>query len=114
MSNTQFTRADWRPGNRRKTYPRQRDFGGRKQAPAALIAAGLHAGLHTNTAARCTAIANSTGRKCRRVAVTGCSKCMCHGGALSLIAKRGYVKTQGGQERAAERILGDNRDKNII
>ena len=69
VSETQFSRSDWRPGARRKTVPRVRCCGGQKEAPLWLLAAGKLVGLHTNRAARCTAIALSTGRKCRRVAI---------------------------------------------
>ena len=71
VSDTQFSRIDWRPGARRKTVPRVRSYGGQKEAPLWLLAAGRFVGLHTNRAARCTATALSTGRKWRRVAVTG-------------------------------------------
>ena len=57
MSETQFTKADWRPGKRRRTQPRQRCHGGRKEAPPGLLAAARRVGLHTLTAKRCTATA---------------------------------------------------------
>ena len=107
MSETQFSRLDWRPGKRRRTQPRVRDYGGQKEAPIWLLAAGRLAGLHTNRAARCTATARSTGRKCRRVAVTGTSVCMVHGGALFLKQHRPYVATMHGQRIVAERAVGD-------
>ena len=109
MSETQFTKLDWRPGARRKTVPRIRCYGGQKQAPLWLLAAGRLVGLHTNRAARCTATALSTGRKCRRVAVTGSNVCMVHGGALALKRNRPYVATGHGQRIMAERALGIDR-----
>jgi hypothetical protein len=106
MSETQFTRLDWRPGKRRRTQPRVRDYGGQKEAPLGLIAARKLVGLHTNRAARCTATARSTGRKCRRVAVTGANVCMVHGGALALKRNRRYVATGHGQRIKAELAVG--------
>ena len=109
MSETQFTKLDWRPGKRRRTQPRQRCHGGRKEAPPGLLAAARLVGLHTLTAKRCTATALSTGRTCRRVAVTGANVCMVHGGALALKRNRPYVATGHGQRIKAERALGGDR-----
>jgi hypothetical protein len=109
MSETQFSRADWRPGKRRRTQPRVRDYPGQKTAPIALIAAAKLVGLHTNRAARCTATARSTGRTCRRVAVTGADVCMVHGGALALKRNRPCAATGHGQRIMAERALGGDR-----
>ena len=109
MSKTQFSRSDWRPRARRKTLPRVRCYGGQKEAPLWLLATGRFVGLHTNAAKRCTAIANSTGRVCRRVAVTGANVCMVHGGALALKRNRPYVATEHGQRIQAERALGGDR-----
>jgi hypothetical protein len=109
MSEGFFTRSDWRAGKRRRTQPRLRAYGGRKEAPLGLLAAGRLAGLHTNTARRCTATANSTGRTCRRVAVSGANVCMVHGGALTLKRNRPYVATGHGQRIMAERALGGDR-----
>ena len=109
LSETQFTRLDWSPGKRRRTQPRQRSYGGQKEAPPGLLAAARRVGLHTLTAKRCTATANSTGRKCRRVAVTGSNVCMVHGGALALKRNRPYVATEHGQRIQAERALGGDR-----
>jgi hypothetical protein len=109
MSETQFSRLDWRPGKRRRTQPRVRGYGGQKEAPLWLLAARRLVGLHTNAARRCTATANSTGRTCRRFAVTGASVCMVHGGALALKRNRPYVATGHGQRIMAERALGGDR-----
>jgi hypothetical protein len=109
VSKTQFTKADWRPGKRRRTQPRVRDYPGQKIAPVAFLAAAKFVGLHTDRAARCTATARSTGRKCRRVAVKGSNVCMVHGGALFLKQHRPYVATGHGQRIIAERALGGDR-----
>jgi hypothetical protein len=109
LSESQFTKLDWRPGKRRRTQPRVRDYGGQKEAPLWLLAAGKLVGLHTNRAARCTATALSTGRKCRRIAVTGANVCMVHGGALALKRNRPYAATRHGQRIMAERALGGDR-----
>ena len=106
MSETQFSRADWRPGGRRKTVPRVRDYGGQKQAPIAFLVAGKFAGLHTNRAKRCTGIALSTGRTCRRVAMKGTDFCLLHGGALAAKRIRPYVWTGHGQRIKAEIAFG--------
>jgi len=109
LSETQFSRLDWRPGKRRRTQPRVRAYAGQKEAPVNFLAAAKLVGLHTNTAKRCTATARSTGRKCRRVAVTGAKVCMVHGGALALKRNRPYVRTGHGQRIMAERALGGDR-----
>jgi hypothetical protein len=95
LSETQFTKIDWRPGKRRRTQPRVQHYAGQKEANPGFIAAGWLFGLHTPTAKRCTATARSTGRKCRRVAVTGSNVCMVHGGALALKRNRPYVLGTG-------------------
>jgi hypothetical protein len=109
MSESQFTRADWRPGGRRKTQPRVRDYPGQKTAPINFLAAGRLAGLNTPTAKRCTAIARKTGRVCRRVALKGTSLCLVHGGAWVAKKLRPYVPTKHGQRVMAERALGVDR-----
>jgi hypothetical protein len=106
MSETQFDRASWRPGKRRRTQPRQRDFGGQKQAPVAFLAKAKFCGLNTNAAARCTATARSTGLTCRRVALKGTGLCQLHGGALHVRKLRPYTATRHGQRIMAERALG--------
>jgi hypothetical protein len=106
LSETQFTKLDWRPGKRRRTQPRVRCHGGQKEAPLGLIAARKLAGLHTNRAARCIGIALSTGRKCRRVAVTGANVCLLHGGTFVLMRNRPYVRTAHGQRIQAEIATG--------
>ena len=107
MSETQFSRLDWRPGKRRRTQPRVRAYAGQKEAPVNFLAAAKLVGLHTNTAKRCTATARSTGRKCRRVALKGTNWCLCHSGALVARRLRPYVATKHGQRILAERAVGD-------
>ena len=107
MSETQFSRADWRPGAKRQTHPRQKCYGGQKQAPVAFLAAAKLAGLGTPTAERCTATARSTGRKCRHVAMKDTGLCLIHGGALIARKLRPYVATAHGQRILAERAVGD-------
>jgi hypothetical protein len=93
MSSTQFTKADWRPGKRRRTVPRVRDYPGQKVAPAAFLAAGRFVGLHTPTAKRCSRIAVSTGKPCRHVAMKGTTLCLQHGGGGMAKRIRPYVST---------------------
>ena len=107
MSATHFSRLEWRPGKRNRTRPRVKDYGGQKEAPVGLIAARKFVGLDTPTAARCTATARSTGRKCRRVALKDTGFCLCHNGALIARNLRPYVATAHGQRIMAERALGD-------
>ena len=80
MSETQFSKADWRPSKKRVTYVRERAWGGQKQAPLAFLAAAKFAGLNTNCSLRCSRIAISTGRPCCRVAMKGTTLCLSHGG----------------------------------
>ena len=107
MWETHFSKLDWRLGKRRRTQPRVKCYGGQKEAPIALIAIAKLVGLHTDRAARCTATAHSTGRKCRRVALKDTGLCLGHGGALIARKLRPYVATAHGQRIMAERALGD-------
>lgn len=109
VSETHFSKLDWRPGARRKTMPRLKPYGGQKEAPVLLLVMAKRVGLHTNAAKRCTATARSTGRKCRRVAVTGANVCLVHGGALFLKQHRPYVATGHGQRIMALRAIGEDR-----
>ena len=105
MSETQFTKLDWRPGNRRRTQPRVRCYAGRKEAPPGLLAAGRHAGLHTPTAKRCSRIAASTGRPCRHVAMKGSNLCLSHGGAAAAKRIRPYVSTMPALNAKVRKML---------
>jgi hypothetical protein len=40
MSESQFSRLDWRAGKRRRTQPRVRDYGGQKEATRRIAPAG--------------------------------------------------------------------------
>ena len=106
LSETQFTKLDWRPGKRRKTQPRLKCYGGQKEAPVGLIAAAKLVGLHTMRAARCTTIARSTGQRCRHVAMKNVNLCLVHSGALLVRKLRPYVPTKHGQRIMALRALG--------
>jgi hypothetical protein len=103
MSEAQFTKADWRPSKKRATYVRKRAWGGQKQAPPAFLAAAKSAGLNTNRAMRCSRIAVSTGRRCRRVAMKGTTLCLSHGGAGVVRIFRAYVPTTSAMRSKAER-----------
>jgi len=83
MSDERFTRDDWRPGKRRRSYPRVRDWGGRKSAPAAFLAMAPFVGLASDKAARC--------RHCKRVAMRGLPVCRFHGGARWAAQRRPYA-----------------------
>jgi len=78
-----YTRADWRPGKRRKSQPRVRDWGGNKKAPPAFLAMSRLVGLDTMTARRC--------EHCGRVAMKGLAGCMRHNGARWTAQRRPYV-----------------------
>jgi len=103
MSETQFTKADWRPSKKRVTYVRERAWGGQKQAPLAFLAAAKFAGLNTNCSLRCSRIAISTGRPCCRVAMKGTTLCLSHGGAGVVRIFRAYVPTTSAMRSKAER-----------
>jgi len=109
MSETQFSKADWRPSKKRATYGRVRAWGGQKQAPLAFLAAAKLAGLNTNRAMRCSRIAVSTGRPCRRVAMKGTTLCLSHGGAGVARTFRTYVPTTSALHARTERALGLRR-----
>lgn len=83
MSDTQFTALDWRPSRKRATYPRQRAWGGQKEAPAAFLAAARLTGLAHLP--RCD--------HCRRVAMRGLNVCRAHGGGKIASQSRPYAKS---------------------
>jgi hypothetical protein len=92
MSETNFTRADWRPGKRRRTYVRVKPYGGRKEAPPAFLAAvKLHAiGAPLDKRARCAG-KRRDGCRCGMIALNGSTFCRRHGGAMSAKLTRPYV-----------------------
>ena len=85
MSDTQFTALDWRPSRKRASYPRQRAYGGQKEANAAFLAAARVSGIGSGKHRLCA--------KCGRVAVREASVCRWHGGATHASKARPYVKT---------------------
>jgi hypothetical protein len=80
MSETQFTRADWRPGKRRRSQPRVRDWGGRKQLPAGM---GPEHGIGSGKLRLCVV--------CGCVAMRESAACRLHGGASHAARKRPYA-----------------------
>lgn len=93
MSETQFTRADWRPGKRRRSQPRVRNWGGRKQAPPAWLAAMAQSGFDSGLTPRCA--------HCGRFAFKGTNLCRFHNGPR--VAKRPYVRSAIAAARDAVR-----------
>jgi hypothetical protein len=92
MSETHFTALDWRPSRKRTTYPRQRSWGGQKQAPAAFLAAAKRNGLaFLPKCAHCGDVAMREALVCRR-----------HGGGKIASLKRPYVKSRRRAARAAQ------------
>jgi hypothetical protein len=84
MSDTQFSAADWRPGSRRGSYPRQRAWGGQKQAPAAFLAlSGSTVGFGSGKHERCA--------HCGRFALKDVGLCRWHGGARATMKRRPYI-----------------------
>ena len=105
MSETHFSRLDWRPGARRRTQPRVKCYGGQKTAPIGLVAARKFVGLNTNAAKKCMRIAASTGKPCRHPAMKGSNYCLSHGGAAAAKRIRTYVPTQQAQQAKLRRAL---------
>jgi hypothetical protein len=105
MSETHFSRCEWRAGARRKTQPRVHDYAGQKIAPAAFLAAAKFVGLNTNAAKKCSRIAVSTGKPCRHPAMKGSDYCLSHGGAARAKQIRPYARTLPGQQAELRRAL---------
>ena len=93
MSSDQFTRLDWRPSTRRASYPRVRAHGGRKTAPAALLAYCAPPGVFAPGAPRCA--------HCKRVAMRDLPVCRQHGGARWTARLRPYV-SRGTPKRGSD------------
>jgi hypothetical protein len=94
MSEDQFTRADWRPGKRRRSSPRIRDWGGRKSLPSALVGLGPAHGFGKGPQKRC--------RHCRRFAFKLSGLCRFHNaGKVEPTLGRPYVRRRGRTERNA-------------
>jgi hypothetical protein len=84
MSETQFSRLDWRPSIKRASSPRKRDWGGQKKAPIAFLAAAAKNGFAFNLP-RC--------KHCRRFAMKGTGLCRHHSGPRVAMAQgRLYVR----------------------
>jgi DnaJ-class molecular chaperone len=90
MSETQFTRADWRPGKRRRSTPRVKPWGGAKVAGVAFLAmSGSRAGFGSGKHRRC-ALAH-----CNGWAMKGVSTCHKHGGAGNVARyRRPFVRVE--------------------
>lgn len=86
MSETQFSRLDWRPSKQRSTYPRVRDWGGQKQANPAFLEAGRRYGLGSpGNNRRCCR------DDCNGFAVRESEYCRRHGGGRAAAFARPYV-----------------------
>jgi hypothetical protein len=95
MSETHFTALDWRPGKRRRTYPRQMRSGGQKQAPPAFLAAAAVSGIGNGKHRICGA-RKRNGEPCRDIAMKDCATCRRHGGAARTAwLIRPYVRKDG-------------------
>ena len=95
MSESHFSALDWRPGKRRKTYPRIGRAGGQKQAPLAFIAAGKLSGIGSGKHRICSA-RKRNGERCRSIAMNDCDVCRLHGGAARTARLlRPYVRRDG-------------------
>jgi hypothetical protein len=103
-----FTRATWRRGKRRATYPRTKPYGGRTTAPPALLAVARLNGFGgpLDNRPRCAAVARSTGRACKHVAMNFSTYCFSHGGSRRAARHRPYVPGELAQRAIAERALG--------
>jgi hypothetical protein len=87
MSDEQFTRADWRPGKRRRSTPRVRDWGGRKQLSDGLRACGATHGFGSGKQKRC--------KHCKRFAYKDTGLCGHHGGPqVAMKQGRACIRTQ--------------------
>jgi hypothetical protein len=95
MSDTQFSALDWRPSRKRASHPRVRSWGGQKQAPAALLAAGKNYGFAH--ARKCD--------HCGRVAMREATVCRWHGGGKIAAQSRPYVRPLRAIERNAAKTV---------
>lgn len=105
MSETHFTRLDWRPGKRRKTQPRKQPYAGQKVASPGFLASRALTGLHTMTARRCAAKRFTDGLPCGQPAMKESPFCYMHGGAARAAKVRPYAPTQRSQAAQARRAL---------
>jgi hypothetical protein len=94
-----FTRADWRPGKRRRRRKRINHYGGRKVAPAAFLEAGRRAAIRPGLVnRRLCAATKRDGSKCRKIALTHSPYCGAHGGWLQW-HRMGILRSTGRAEQ---------------
>jgi hypothetical protein len=94
-----FTRADWRPGKRRRRRKRINHYGGRKVAPAAFLEAGRRVAIKPGlTNRRLCAATKRDGSKCRKIALTHSPYCGAHGGWLQW-HRMGILRSTGRAEQ---------------
>jgi hypothetical protein len=96
LTNDQFfTRADWRPGKKRKRQLRTKPWGGRKSAPPAFLEAAKRTAIKPGFVNRriCHAIKRD-GAPCGNLALSGLAVCGPHGG-FSIWARQGKLKRSG-------------------
>ena len=103
-SGEHFTKADWRPGRRRRRIKRVKPWGGKKIAPAAFLEAAKATWFKKGyEGARVCSAAKRNGEPCGRLAMRGLKVCGAHGG-WSVCARRGIlVKTGKKQAIQAQR-----------
>jgi hypothetical protein len=86
MAESHFTRATWRPGAKRQTYPRVRDWGGQVEASAEFLAwSGSVAGFGSGRHRRCARPG------CNGWAMREASECRKHNGASVASKLRPYA-----------------------
>jgi hypothetical protein len=102
-----FTKADWRPGKRRKRIKRVKPWGGRKTAPAAFLEAAKATWFKKGYEGSrvCSAIKRN-GEPCGRLALRGLKVCGAHGGwsqcaRLGVLVKTGKKQAIQAQRAAA-------------
>jgi hypothetical protein len=89
MSETHFTRADWRPSKRRKHTPRVAPYAGQKKAPAAFLAAAVATQFGKGRQPLC--------RYCRKIALKDLPVCAAHGGAGAKGKQKQWAKSNRGR-----------------
>ena len=97
MSDTQFSALDWRPSRKRASYPRQRAYGGQKEANAAFLAAARLSGIGSGKHRLCD--------HCGRVAMREANVCRWHGGGKIAAQSRPYVRPIRAIERNAAKTV---------
>jgi hypothetical protein len=107
MTETHFSRHEWRPGKRRRTVPRVKPYAGQKVAPPAFLAAARLNGFGVGKRRQCIAPARSTGRRCTHAAMNGSNRCHQHGGGMDIVNRRArdFISGFYGQRAKARRAL---------